>query len=138
MARRTGATMVLSLGGTAIPVLRTAAFDHTDEEVDSTAAGDTAVAMTSLGRGKVGLDWGALLDVATTYVVPGNVVGTEVAYVLKTYSGETAGIATGTLKVNRFHIDAAYNDVVALSGTLGPGGSGVIATNVTYDLVHGT
>jgi hypothetical protein len=136
MARRTGATLALSLGGTAIPAMRTLAFDATDEEVDTTAAGDTAPAMTSLGRTRVGIDWGALLEVAATYVIPGNAVGTEVAYVMKTYAGETAGIATGTLKVNRFHIDAAYNDVVALSGTLGPGGSGAVLTSVTYDLVH--
>lgn len=138
MARRTGATLALSLGGTAIPAMRTVAFDQTDEEVDSTAVGDTAPAMTSLGRTRTGLDWSALLNVEATYVIPGNAVGSEVAYVFKTYAGETAGIVSGTLKVNRFHIDAAYNDVVALSGTLGPGSSGVAATNATYDLVHGS
>jgi hypothetical protein len=138
MARRTGATLALSLGGTAIPAMRTVAFDQTDEEVDVTAAGDGAVAMASLGRQRTTIDWGALLEVAATYVIPGNAVGTEVAYVLKTYTGETAGIATGTLKINRFHIDGAYNDVVALSGTLGNGSSGVALTNVTYDLVHGS
>lgn len=138
MARRTGATLAFTIGATAVPVMRTVAFDHTDEEVDVTAAGDTAVAMASLGRGRIGIDWSALLDVQATYVIPGNAVGSEVAYVIKTYTGEAAGIVTGNAKINRFHIDAAYNDVVALSGTLGPASSGVAATNFVYDLVHGS
>jgi hypothetical protein len=136
MARRTGATLALSLGGTAVPAMRTVGFDQTDEEVDGTAAGDTAPAMHSLGRTRTSLEWTALLNVEATYVIPGRVVGTEVTYAFKTYAGETSGITSGTLKVNRFHIDAAYNDIVALSGTLGDGSSGVAATSAAYDLVH--
>jgi hypothetical protein len=130
MARRDGGTMALSLATIAIPAMRRASLDVNDVEVNMTAAGDTVEVFNSL-RDTYSLEWEALLEVATTYVIPGNAVGTETAWVLKTFAAEAGGIASGFSKINRFHIEAAYDGEVALSGTLGPGPSG---TPISYDL----
>lgn len=132
MARRTGADMALSIGGTAVPAMRTAAFDHTGTEIDTTAAGDVWMNREFL-RNDYTLEWSALLNIAATYIVPGNQVGTSAAWILKTYSTEAAGIVGSTGLITRFHIDSAYNDVVALSGTILCNGTAAV-----YDLVHGS
>lgn len=133
MADRDGGALAFSIGGVTVPRVRRWSFEETDVDVDSTAGGDAVVKANSL-RQNYTVEYEALLNVASPYVLPGGtgasttLVGTSVAWVARLVSGDTNGIAASTGKVNRFRIEAAYDQMVAVSGTIGANG-----TAVTYD-----
>lgn len=138
MADRDGGLLALSIGGTVVPRVRRWSFEETDVDVDSTAGGDAVVKANSL-RQNYTLEYEALLNAVSTYVLPGGtaasttLVGSSVAWVAKLVSTDTNGIATSTGKINRFRIEAAYDQMVAISGTIGANG-----TAITYDTTPAT
>jgi hypothetical protein len=133
MADVDGGTLSFSIGGVLVPRVRRWSFEQTDVDVDSTAGGDTVMKRNSL-RTDYTVEYEALLFVASPYVLPGGtaasttLVGTEVAWVARVIGAHTNGIAISTGKIGRFRIEASYDGMVAISGTIG--GNGVA---VTYD-----
>lgn len=133
MADVDGGTLSLSIATVLIPRVRRWSFEQTDVDVDSTAGGDTVMKRNSL-RTDYTLEYEALLEVASPYVLPGGtgasttLVGTSVAWAARVIGSHTNGIAVSTGKIGRFRIEAAYDGMVAISGTINANG-----TAVTYD-----
>jgi predicted secreted protein len=132
MAKRTGKDLNFLLGGTAIAVARGWTYEENDVDVDTTAAGDAWMDRESL-RGDFTVDWNALLEVASPYVLPTTVRGTKTTFSCELIGADVNGIVAGTAKVNRFRIEAAYDGAVQTSGTLNCAG-----TAPTFDLSPAT
>jgi len=94
MARLTGKAGAATIGGSAV-VLSGWEFETTSTNIETTAAGDVAT-----DRVHIRLDWTAtirmLLSTTPPYNVHTDLVGTEVAIVLKVLSSDTNGIVADT------------------------------------------
>lgn len=132
MAKRTGKDLAFTIGGTAIAVARGWSVEDNDVDVETTAAGDATVDRDSL-RGDYTVEWDALLEIATPYVLPTTVRGTKVAWAAKIISSDANGLAASTGKVKRFRVEAQYDGAVKTSGTIEAAG-----TAITYDLTPAT
>lgn len=110
------------IGGVAVAVGRGWTYTEEDVDVDSTAAGDAWMDSDSL-RGRFTVDWRALLEIASPYVLPGNVRGTKATFACHVVAADSNGIVSGTGKVNRFQIEAAYDGMVEVSGSIGSAGT---------------
>lgn len=127
MAKLTGADLAFTIATVAVAAMRTWSVEDQDVSVDTTAAGDAVVDTESL-RGDYTVEFEALLEIASPYVLAGAVRGTKVAWAAKVVAAHTTGIVSATGRVDRFRIAAAYDGVVALSGTIRAS-----ATPLTYD-----
>src|SRR6478752_71259 len=117
MAKRTGKDLAFLISSTALRVQRNWSVEDTDEDVVTTAAGDPVVDRDSL-RGDHTVEASGLLEIASPYLIPNTVRGTKTAWAAKIQSADANGIVSGTSKVKRFRISAAYDGVVETAITL--------------------
>lgn len=133
MADLDGGTLSLSIGGTLIPRVRRWSFEQTNVDVDSTAGGDTVMKRNSL-RTDYTVEYEALMESAAPIVLPGGtgasttLVGSSAAWVARVVGAHTNGIAISTGLIGRFRIEASFDGMIAVSGTIVGNG-----TAVTYD-----
>lgn len=107
MARLTGKAGAATIGGAAV-VLTGWEYEASSSNVETTAAGDTATDRVHL-RGDWRATVRALLAVTPPYDVHTDLVGTEVALVLKILSGDTNGIVSDTGLVESARINHAHD-----------------------------
>jgi hypothetical protein len=129
MAKRTSGNLAILIGAVVIPVGRGWTVEETSVNVDVTAAGDTVMDRENL-RKDFTVDWRALLEVASPYVLPADVVGTKVAFSCEIIAADANGIKSGTALVDSFRIEATYDGAVELSGRLIAGGT-ALATDTS-------
>lgn len=117
MAKRTGKDLAFVLAGTAVAVMRGWTYEENDVDVDSTAAGDTYMDRDSL-RGDFTVEFNSLLEIASPYVAPTTLRGTKTAFSCEIIAADANGIVSGTAKFSRLRIEAAYDGLVQISGTM--------------------
>src|SRR5688500_18957996 len=117
MAKRSGANLAFLVAATAISVPRGWTFTHGVTSIDGTAAGDAVVDRIPL-RGDYTVDFRALLEVTTPYVLPTASIGSVVAWSAEIVSGDTNGIVSSTRLFAQFRIEAAYDGAVEISGRI--------------------
>jgi hypothetical protein len=117
MAKRGTGNLAILIGGTVVPVGRGWTYEETSVNWDSTASGDGVMDRESL-RKDFTVDYRALIEVANPYVLPGDVVGTKVAFACELISTDTNGIKSGTALVDSFRIEATYDGGAEISGRL--------------------
>lgn len=129
MAKRATGSLAILIGATVVPVSRGWTVEQTSQNVDVTAAGDAVMDRESLRYDFV-IDWRALVEVASPYVFPGDVVGTKVAFAAELVSSDVNGIKSGTALVDSFRIEAVYDGAAEISGRLIAGGT-ALATDLS-------
>lgn len=118
MAKLTGKDLAFLIGGTAVAVARNWSLEDNSVNVESTAAGDDTVDRDHL-RNDHTAEFDALLEIASPYVLTGqSVIGTKVAWVGKVVDSHTNGIVSSTSLMTRYRIEAAYDGMIQVSGTL--------------------
>jgi hypothetical protein len=113
MARRDGGLCAFLANSVAVSALHGWTYTDTDVNVNATAAGDVWEDNNSL-RGKFVVEADAFLDVANPYVIPNALRGTKVAFVCKVLTADTNGIVSGTMLVDEFRIEAAFDDMIKI------------------------
>jgi hypothetical protein len=122
MAKRTGKDLAFLIATTAVKCARGWSVEDQDESVDTTCAGDGTVDSDSL-RGNYTVEAETLLEIAAPYVIPNAVRGTKVAWGAKIIAGDTNSLVTSTGRVDRFRIEAAYNEAVKAAITIKAAGT---------------
>jgi hypothetical protein len=116
MARLTGKAGAATIGGSAV-VLTGWEYEATSTNVETTAAGDVAT-----DRAHIRQDYTATIRMALS-VTPGynvhtDLVGTEVAFVLKVLSGDTNGLIADTGLVTSARINHPHDAETELEVTI--------------------
>ena len=133
MAKRTGKDLAFLIASTAIAVAREWSLEDEDINVDSTVAGEAIVDRDSL-RGDYTVEFMALLEIASPYVIPNTIRGTKVAWAGKILASDAAGgLVSSTGLCTRFRVRVPYDNVVEVSGTIRAAG-----TALTWDLTPAT
>lgn len=127
MAKRTGKDLAFTLGGVVLKVARGWSVEDNDVDVETTAAGDATVDRDSL-RGDYTVEWDALLEIASPYVIPSALRGTKAVWAARVVAGDTNPIANSTGKVKRFRVEAQYDGAVKTSGTIEAAGTALTWT----------
>lgn len=122
MAKQATGNLAFLLGGVVVPVGRGWSYEETSVNWDSTAAGDGVNDRESL-RKDFTVDYRALLEVAAPFVIPGDVVGTKVAFSCEVNASHANGLKSGTALVDSLRIEAAYDGGIEISGRLIAGGT---------------
>lgn len=117
MARREGGNLAFLIGAVLIPVARGWSVRENAVHADSTAAGDPVMHRTNIRKDHT-IDFRALLEVAAPYVLPGDVVGTEVAWAAELIAADANGLKSGTGLVDEFNIDTPYDGMVEITGRI--------------------
>lgn len=121
--RRTGKDLAILINGVAIPVAREFTVVDRDMSANTTAAGDETENSESL-RGTFDITWNSVLEVATPYVIPGNLRGQKVPFVGKLVDTEGASGFVSCLfaRVEEFQVTVPHDGEVKISGALKPAG----------------
>lgn len=133
MAKQDGGTLAFSLGGTVIACAREASLEDESVETDTTCAGDAVEDANHL-RTRHTVEFRALIEVATPYVIPGFNTGSAtlrtgetLAWAIKFESADTNGIVScAGSRLARLRIEGSYDGVFQISGTLRAKGNAIV------------